>query len=143
MRDQYETVQHRWFEEVWNKGRAEAIDEMLDPNIIGHGLTDSSGNEVRGAKAFRKFYEGFRGAFPDIRITVEETVTEGDRIVARCTARGTHSGEGIGLSPTNKPVEFTGLCLVRVKDGKIVESWNSFDFLTLFQQIGAVSLSTK
>ncbi|MFP5261279.1 MAG: ester cyclase [Blastocatellia bacterium] len=140
MTSPYDTIQHRWFEEVWNKGRAEAIDEMLDPDVIGHGLVGSGSNEVRGVKAFKSFYESFRGAFPDVQATVEDTVTEGDKVVGRCTVRATHTGEGLGVSPTNKPVEFTGMCMVRVKDGRIVESWNSFDFLTMMRQIGLISL---
>jgi steroid delta-isomerase-like uncharacterized protein len=138
MTDRNDTIQHRWFEEVWNKGRADAIDQMLAPEIVGHGLVDSNGNEVRGVEAFKSFYESFREAFPDIKVTVEDTVAEGDKIVARCTVRATHTGEGLGVNPTNRPVEFTGMCMLRVKDGRIVESWNSFDFLTMMQQIGLV-----
>jgi steroid delta-isomerase-like uncharacterized protein len=143
MTSQNDTIQHRWFEEVWNKGRAEAIDDMLDPNVIGHGLVDPSGNEVRGVEAFKSFYESFRRAFPDIQVTVEDTVTEGNKVVGRCTVRGTHTGEGSGVGPTNRPVECTGMCMARVEDGRIVESWNSFDFLTMMQQIGVVSLPGK
>lgn len=134
-----DTIQHRWFEEVWNKGRADAIDEMLDPDVIGHGLVDSNGNEVRGTEAFKSFYESFRGAFPDIQVIVEDTVAEGDKIVARCTVKATHSGEGLGISPTGKSVEFSGVCMLKVKDEKIVEAWNNFDFLTMMQQIGLIS----
>jgi len=138
MKAQDDTIQHRWFTEVWNKGREAAIDEMMSPDAIGHGLVDESGNEIRGAEAFKSFYRSFRGAFPDIRVIVEDTVSEGDKIVARCTVRATHTGEGIGLAPTNKPVEITGLCLVRVEGGRIAESWNEFDFMTLYRQIGAL-----
>ncbi len=138
MNDQNDTIQHRWFEEVWSKGRAEAIDEMLSPGMIAHGLVDESGNELRGAEAFKSFYRSFRGAFPDIQVIVEDVVSEGDKTVARCTVRATHAGEGIGLAPTNKPIEITGLCMTRVEDGRIAESWNEFDFMTLYQQIGAL-----
>lgn len=136
MTNQYESILHRWFEEVWNKGRADAIDELLDPNVLIHGLADPSGNEVRGAEAFKSFYESFRGAFPNIQVIIEDTVSEGDKIVVRCTVKATHTGEGLGVSPTGKPVEFTGMCMVRVGDGRIAEAWNSFDFLTMTQQIG-------
>ena len=139
MTKQHNTIPHRWFEEVWNKGRAEAMDEMLDPDVIIHGLVDSNGNEVRGADAFRSFYESFRGAFPDIQVIVEDTVAEGDKIAARCTVKATHSGKGLAVSPTGNSVEFTGMCMLRVKDERIVEAWNSFDFLTMMQQIGVIS----
>jgi steroid delta-isomerase-like uncharacterized protein len=135
MTDQYNTFIHRWFEEVWNKGRAEAIDEMLDCDGVAHGLTDESGKELCGPEGFKPFFESFRKAFPDLEVKVEDTVIEGDKIAARCTVRGTHTGEGIGIAATNRPVEFTGMTLVRVKDGKIAEAWNNFDFMGMFQQL--------
>ena len=136
MSEQPETLLHRWFEEVWNKGRAEAIDEMFSCEGIAHGLTDQSGNELCGPEGFKPFFESFRRAFPDLQIVVEDTVAEGDKIAARCTVRGTHRGEGIGISATDRPVEFTGMTIVRVKDGKIVEAWNNFDFMRMFEQVG-------
>jgi predicted ester cyclase len=67
-------------------------------------------------------------------------MVEGDKIAARCTVRGTHAGDGLGLAATNMPVEFTGICIVRVRDGKIIEAWNNFDFMSMFQQVGALAL---
>jgi steroid delta-isomerase-like uncharacterized protein len=138
MTDEYQTLIHRWFEEVWNKGRSEAIDEMFACEGIAHGLADQSGNELCGPEGFKPFFESFRNAFPDIRVTVEDTLVDGDRIAARCSVRGTHAGDGIGVAASNRPVAFTGICIVRVKDGKIVEAWNNFDFMTMFQQIGVM-----
>ena len=91
-------------------------------------------------KHFKSFYDSFRGAFPDIQVIVEDTVTEGNKIVTRCKVKATHTGEGMGLAPTDSSVEFNGMCMVRVEGGKIVESWNSFDFMTMYQQMGAISL---
>jgi steroid delta-isomerase-like uncharacterized protein len=136
MADQNETLLHRWFEEVWNKGRADAIDQMFASEGIAHGLTDQNGNELRGPEGFKPFFESFRNAFPDLQVVIEDTVVEGDKVAARCTVRGTHKGEGIGFAATDKPVEFTGMTIVRVKDGKIVEAWNNFDFLAMYQQVG-------
>ena len=133
-----DTLLHRWFEEVWNKRRPEAIDEMLDCEGIAHGLVDESGKELCGPEGFKPFFANFISAFPDLHVTVEETVVEGDRVAARCTVTGTHTGEGIGLAATHRPVTFSGMCMVRLKDGKIVEAWNNFDFMSMFQQIGPV-----
>ena len=138
MSDQYATIMHRWFAEVWTNGRAEAIDEILDPGVINHGLADTSGKEVRSVEAFKAFHQSFREAFPDIEVIVEDTVAEGDQIAARCLVKATHSGDGLGIKASGKPVEFTGMCMIRVKDGKIIESWNSFDFLTLMKQLEMV-----
>ncbi|HSE97430.1 MAG TPA: ester cyclase [Blastocatellia bacterium] len=137
MSDQKNTLIHQWFEEVWNKGRTEAIDEMFACEGIAHGLADEGGNELCGPEGFKPFFESFRKAFPDLQIIVEDTVIEGDKIAARCTVRGTHRGEGLGRTPTDRPVEFTGMTIVRVKDGKIIEAWNNFDFMTMFQQVDA------
>jgi predicted ester cyclase len=71
-------------------------------------------------------------------VIIEDTVAEGDKIAVRCSVRGTHRGAGINFSATNMPVEFTGICITRIKDGKIVEAWNNFDFMTMFQQVGAI-----
>jgi steroid delta-isomerase-like uncharacterized protein len=143
MNTEYPTIAHRWFGEVWNKQRAEAIDEMLTQDVVGHGLTDHNGTEVRGVEQFKKFYHEFRAAFPDIKVLVEDTVSEADKVVARCRVTATHAGEGMGMRPTQRPVEFTGMCLMRLEDGKIAESWNSFDFLGLFTQTGSVSFAAR
>ena len=129
------TLLQRWFEEVWNKGREDAIDELSTPDVIAHGLTNPDGSEVKGQLAFKEFYRSFRSAFPNIHIEVEDTLTEGDKTLARCLVTATHTGEGIGKTPTGKPVKFTGMCLVRAKDGKIAEAWNNFDFNTMFEQL--------
>jgi steroid delta-isomerase-like uncharacterized protein len=136
----YETIQHRWFEEVWNQGKAETIDELLAPDVVVHGIKDGDGKDVVGIEHFRDFYRSFRGAIPDIHIVVEDTVAQGDKLVGRCLVTGTHAGPGLGFAPTNKPIEFSGLCWVRVRDGQIAESWNNFDFLGLLQQLGAVKV---
>ena len=134
------TILHRWFEEVWNKGKAELIDEMIAPECISHGLDDPSGNPVRGPEEFKKFLLGFRSAFPDIHIAVQETVSEDDLVVAYCRITATHQGEAFGMQATGKPIAFEGTLMFRVRDGKVVEAWNSFDFLKMFQQMGVVRM---
>jgi steroid delta-isomerase-like uncharacterized protein len=128
----------RWYDEVWNKGRTEAIDEMLAPDCLAHGLADEAGKTLCGPAAFKAFHQKFCGAFPDINVTVEDVVAEGDKVVARCTVRGTHRGGSLGFAATGKPIEITGVSISRIENGKIVEGWNNFDFMTLFQQVGAI-----
>lgn len=129
---------YRWFEEVWRKGRAEAIDEMLAAEGVAHGLADESGAPLRGPEGFKPFFRKFREAFPDIEINIDDIITEGDTVAARCTVRATHTGDSLGIEATQQAVEFTGMTMLRVKDGQIAEAWNNFDFLKLFQQIGAM-----
>jgi predicted ester cyclase len=141
MSDRYETIAHRWFEEVWNKKREEAIDEMMHEDCVAHGLNDGEGNPLRGPSGFKTLFFAFIEAYPDLHVTVEETVSEGDKIAARCRVTGTHSGEGIGVAPTQKSIEFTGLVMIHVRDGKFIEGWNQFDFMNMYQQLGVLSLT--
>ena|SRR6266404_9786703 len=132
------TLAHEWFDEVWNKRKMEAIDRLLVQDIIAHGLVDEKGNEIRGPSEFKKFFVQFTSAFPDIHVEVADTISEGDKIAARCIVTGTHRGDTLGVPGSNKPVRFTGVAILRIKDGKIAEAWNSFDFQGLSKQIGAL-----
>jgi steroid delta-isomerase-like uncharacterized protein len=138
MSEENRALIHRWFEEVWNKGRAEAIDEMFAADCIVNGLADEPGEPLRGPAGFKPFFQKFRDAFPDIEVAVEDTVSEGDKIAARCRVRGTHKGDSLGFVATNNLVDFTGICIVRIRDGKIVEAWNNFDFMSMTQQLNAI-----
>lgn len=128
-------VVYRWFEEVWNQGRAESIDALFAEDGISHGLGEA-GVEVRGPAAFKPFLERLRGAFPDIHFTVEDTLVEGDRVAARWRAAMTHRGDQLGLPASGRGAEVTGMSIVRIADGKIAEAWNNWDQMGLMQQIG-------
>ena len=136
--DDNKALIRHWFEEVWNKGRAEAIDEMFAVDGVANGLSDEKGEPLRGPDDFKTFFYKFRDAFPDIEVIVEDTIAEGDKVAARCVVRGRHQGDSLGFAATQKPVEFTGIAIVRVRDGQIVEAWNNFDFMSLYQQLGAI-----
>ena len=138
MSEENKALINRWFEEVWNCGDAQAIDELLAPDGVVHGLVDAGGNPVRGLAAFHEFHSQFRGAFPDIAVTLEDVIAEGDRVVARCSVRGTHTGAELGFAATNAPVQFEGIAIVRIENGKIVEAWNHFDFLEMNKQLGVL-----
>ena len=126
----------RWFDEVWNKGRADAIEEMFDANGIAHGLSDDPANPITGPADFIPFHTLFREAFPNMMIVVEDMIAEGDKVAARCSVRARHEGEFLGRAATASPVDFTGITIVRINNGKIVEAWNNFDFMTLHKQVG-------
>ena len=126
----------RWFEEVWNKGRADAIEEMFDENGVAHGLSDDPANPIKGPREFRPFHTLFRQAFPNMIVVVEDIVAEGDKVAARCSVRGKHEGAFGERAATQAPVEFTGMVIARIDNGKIVEAWNNFDFMTMYKQIG-------
>lgn len=139
MPDDRKTIVHEWFEQVWNQGNADTIDRLFAEDGVAHGLAGADGTALRGPAGFRPFFQSFRDAFPDIRVDVEDAIVEGDKIAARCVVRGTHLGHGIGLAPTNRPIEITGIVFVRVQDGKIAESWNNFDFALLNAQLATTA----
>jgi steroid delta-isomerase-like uncharacterized protein len=136
MSEENKALVRRWFEEVWNNGRTDAIDEMFDQNGIAHGLSDDPSNPIKGPSQFRPFHSLFRNAFPNMMIVIEDMVAEGDRVAARCSVRAKHEGDFMGRAATQGPVEFTGMTIVRIDNGKIVEAWNNFDFTTLHKQVG-------
>lgn len=126
-----------WFEEVWRRGRPEAIDEMVADDAVMHGLgaTDAV---VRGGAGFKPFVEQMRSAFPDVDIRPEQMIEEGDLIATRWVATMTHQGDQLGVPATGRRISVTGMTIVRLQDGKIVEAWNNYDQLSLMQQIGAL-----
>jgi predicted ester cyclase len=129
-------LSRRWFEEVWNQGRDEVIDELFAPGAIAHGLADN-GQDLPGPAEFRRFYRQFRSGFPDVRITVDEVVAERDLTCCRITGRGTHSGDGLGIKATGRKVTVSGMVMIRWSNGQIVEAWNEFDSAGLMKQISA------
>lgn len=136
MPNQYTAVVHRWFEEVWNQGHEAAIDELLAVDVIAQGIAGPDGQQVRGPAGFKPLFQQYRTAFPDIHIAIEDTLVDGDRIVARCRVTGTHNGPGLMATPRANKVYFIGICFAYIRDGRIAEAWNSFDFLSMSQQLG-------
>jgi steroid delta-isomerase-like uncharacterized protein len=138
MSEENKALIYRWFEEVWNQGNAKVIDELLAEDGVIHGLNDASGNPVKGPKAFHEFHAQFRGAFPNITVNLEDVIAEGDKVVARCDVRGKHTGDHLGFAATEARVHFEGVAIVQIKDGKIVEAWNHFDFMEMNKQLGVL-----
>jgi predicted ester cyclase len=123
-----------WFEEVWNKGREEVIDQMMAPQTPARGLAQG-GRELVGPAAFKEFYRPMKAAFPDIRTVIDDVVVEGDQSVCRLTAHATHTGEGLGVPPTGRKISFTAIVWLRWKDGQVIDGWNEFDSAHLMGQI--------
>ena len=137
MSEQNKAIVRRWFEEVWNRGRVETIDELLAPHGIGHGLGDSEA-DTHGPEGFKPFVANLRGAIPDMHISLDDVIGEGDRVALRFTLRGTHTGPGLGIPPSGNRVQIQGVIIVKLLNGQLVEAWNSYDQLGLLRQIGAL-----
>lgn len=129
-----ETASRRLVEEGWNGGDLGAIEEIVHPEAVYH---DPANPEAGGRSGIRHFVAGYRSAFPDARLTIEDMFSQGDKVVSRWTARGTHRGEFMGLAPTGRPITVTGITIDRYADGRIVEAWGNWDTLGLLRQIDA------
>ena len=125
----------RHFVEEANKHNLNQADEMCAPDVVGHfpGLPP-----VQGLDTFKQLVSGMLTAFPDLHVTVEDLIAEGDKVVFRQTWRGTHQGAFQGIRPTGKQVTFTGIAICRIVGGKIAEEWAVHDDLGLMQRLGAI-----
>jgi steroid delta-isomerase-like uncharacterized protein len=124
----------RWFHEVWNEKRADTIDEMVASDCRIHGLAPG-GVVLIGPQGYKESYHVFSQAFPDVQIAVDGVLVTGDMIAARFTCRGTHRGDQLGMPATGRTVEFTGMTMARIRDGRYVEAWNVVDFQEMGRQL--------
>lgn len=127
----------RWMERVWNQREFEVVDELLAPEAIGH----HEGSETTGPESFRLYLSNFLEAFPDIQLFVEHGIEEGDHVVVRWTAQGTHQGGTLGIPVTGAEVSFSGMTwFVFNEYGQIVESWDSWNQGALVHQLAQAAL---
>ena len=137
MSQENKTIARRVCEEVFSaQGDLEVADELFAPNFVGHD--PASPEDIRGPDGVKEFASMFRNAFPDVQLSVEEQVAEGDMVVTRWIASGTHQGELMGIAPTGNRVTVAGTSVERIVNGKIEETWDNYDALGMMQQIGAI-----
>ncbi len=134
MSEQNKMLVRRTLEEVYSQGHLAVVDELVASDFVIHTPSE----EIRGPEGTKQFVAALRTAFPDIHFTVEDQIAEGDTVVTRWTARGTHTGEFQGLPPTGKQVRLAGTDIDRIADGKAVECWANVDELGLMRQLGVL-----
>ncbi|MFN8343886.1 MAG: ester cyclase [Spirosomataceae bacterium] len=127
MRQIHATVLYQWFHEVWNRDDENAIAKLMAADASAHGILTDDG--PKGAEGFKLFFKNFRSQFDKVNIDVEDVICQDDIEVARTTVYALDIASG-------KNVSFVGLCMARIKDGKIAEAWNHYDFLGLYMQLG-------
>ena len=120
--------------EQYNKKNYDVFDEAFAEDEIDHGPA----GETRGPEGPKEGLKTLHTAFPDLEITIDELIAEGDTVAIRSTHRGTHEGEFMGIEPTGKQIEVENMVFARFEDGKVVERWIQTDRLGLMQQLGAV-----
>lgn len=125
-------LMHRFIDEVWNKGHLEVADEIFHPQAT----SPSAPYLPPGGEGVKMIATMFRNAFPDYWMRIQFLVAEEDRVAARFAQGGTHQGELMGIPPTGKTVQWSEIGILRIADGKVVESWYDVDMLGLMQQLG-------
>src|SRR5215203_2618433 len=129
--------------EIVTQGNLDTLEDALAEVYADDIVLHEPDEDVRGVEGLKQFVTMIRSAIPDLRITLEEDIAEGDKVVSRWRAQGTHQGELMGIAPTSNQVIITGITIHRIEDGKIVEEWENRDALGLMQQIGAVPSSQQ
>jgi predicted ester cyclase len=122
--------------EIWSEGAMDVVDELYADDYIDHVSQGPEPQQVRGPSGLKAAVDLFRTAFPDLQYAIDDQIAEGDLVVTRFSARGTHEGPFLGADPTGRAIAYTGIDINRVVDGFIVESWVQYDALGLLQQVG-------
>jgi steroid delta-isomerase-like uncharacterized protein len=125
---------NRFTDEAWNGGNLDLIDELFATDYVGHDAPRP--DPVRGPEGMKDFLRMYHHAFSDAHITLDDVIVQDDKVVTRWTGRGTHDGDLMGMPPTGKAVEFVGIRIFRVAEGKIAEGWVVWDTFGLMRQLG-------
>lgn len=123
------------FNRAVSTGDMSLLDQVLPADAVDH---NPSPGQAPGLEGVKQVFGQFRAAFPDFTLTVEDMIAEGDKVVSRLTVRATHKGDFQGIPATGKMVTQTGIDILRVAGGKVVERWGEFDNLGLLQQLGVI-----
>ncbi|HEY4046042.1 MAG TPA: ester cyclase [Acidobacteriaceae bacterium] len=137
--DENKAIARKLMEEAWNKGRLEVVDELISAGCRFHdsvfpSLTSGAGN-------YKQHIQTCRTAFPDLKITIEDTIAERNEVVLHWKAHGTHRGPFLGMPPTEKSATISGTSINRIDKGKIAEQWVDWNLLSLMEQLGVAMQS--
>jgi steroid delta-isomerase-like uncharacterized protein len=127
-------VRHR-YHDAWNSGDIDSLDGIMAADVVNHSQLPGQPDGVEG---FKQALGWMRSGVPDLKITIDATVANGDWVATRWTGSGTHTGALMGIPATGKSVTVTGIDICRVADGRIVEYWQELGMLSMLQQVGAI-----
>ena len=133
--EENKAVVRRWTEEGFGRGDLGLADELIAPDFVNH--TPAPG-QPPGREGVKQAVAMLRAAFPDLQVTIEDLIGEGDTVVSRDTIRATHRGVFAGIPPTGRSVTVGRIAIFRLADGRLVEHWNQVDMLGLLQQLGVI-----
>ena len=117
------TIARRWFAEAWAPDGEPLLDRWLAPDVVG--VMESG--DVNGPAAFKEMRRQMLHAFPDLRLTVDDLLEQGDNVVVRWTAQGTHQGDGLGMPPSQRAISIRGMTWMTFRDGQIVRGWDTWN----------------
>jgi len=127
----------RRYQKIYNSNDLEALSEVVSEDLLTPKIMPGIPAGIEGAKTAHQI---MLAGFPDYQTAIDDLIAEGDKVVARITMSGTHTGSFMGIPPTGKRISFTGMYIARIDDGKIVEHWGEEDGVSLLQQLGVLSL---
>ncbi len=133
--EENKAIARRGYEAI-NQKNLDALEELAASDIIDH---DPAPGQAPGLEGVKQSFDELLTAFPDVQMSIEDMIAEGDKVVARVSVSGTHQGEFMGIDPTGNRVTITGIDILRIAEGKIVEHWGNFDDLGMMQQLGVIS----
>jgi steroid delta-isomerase-like uncharacterized protein len=134
--EENKAVVHRYIEEAFNRGNLDVVDEMIATDGVHYANVWDE--PLRGPEQRRQAVSRWREAFPDLHMSIDDLISEGEKVSYRWTARGTHQGEFLGIAPSGKQMTTTGIVIERLTNGKFTEGWTSSDTLGLMRQLGGI-----
>jgi steroid delta-isomerase-like uncharacterized protein len=136
MSEKNKAAMRRIYQEVWNQGNFEVLDEIVSPDYVGHLPTPPGAPS--GREGLRWLIQMYRAAFPDIYVQVDDQISEDDKVLTQITIQGTHQGQFMNVPPTNKNIRVTAMVVTRFKNNQNVEGWAELDRLGLMQQLDVI-----
>ena len=127
----------RRYQEIYNNNELDRLNEVVSEDMLTPKIMPGIPHGIEGAKVAHQI---MLAGFPDYQTVIDDLIAEGDKVVARITMAGTHTGSFMGIPPTGKFISFTGMYIARIANGKIVEHWGEEDGVSLLQQLGVLSL---
>jgi predicted ester cyclase len=128
-------LMRRVYEEGFTQKNLDVLDELIALDFTDH---NPNPGQAPGLEGLKQFISSMHTTLPDLQVNVEDMVAEGDKVVARLRISGTHQGEFMGNAPTGNQVTFTGIDILRIAEGKVVEHWGNFDELGMLRQLGVI-----
>jgi steroid delta-isomerase-like uncharacterized protein len=135
MSEENKALQYHQTDEIWNKHNLDAIDRFYAADFVSH----NSPPGMRDREGIKALISMYLSAFPDLKVKNVQQLADGDNVISRWKATGTHTGELMGIPATGKKIETHGISIVRIEDGKVAEVWNETDQMDMMQQLGVAA----